>query len=159
MRRLVQRRPPAALAAAGLALMVTACGAASGHPIVSGHDQKLAGLKGAGRHAPALATAAAGTTTRNTEHPTEAGAAGARSVDIRNFTFAPATLTVKAGTTLTWMNSDADAHTVTSRGDGPLHSPALKSGEHFSFTFSKPGSYPYYCQIHPFMTATVTVIP
>jgi len=81
-------------------------------------------------------------------------------VAIRNFAFAPAALTVPAGTKVTWTNQDTDAHTVTSDGSGgPLNSKALATGDTFSFTFTKAGTYKYLCTIHPFMTATVTVTP
>lgn len=80
------------------------------------------------------------------------------TVAIKNFAFAPGTLTVKAGTTVTWTNQDTDAHTVTSqKAGGPLRSPALGTGKSYSYTFTKAGSYAYLCTIHPFMTATVTV--
>ncbi|MFF4836605.1 cupredoxin family copper-binding protein [Streptomyces sp. NPDC001315] len=80
------------------------------------------------------------------------------AVAIRNFAFSPATLKVKAGTTVTWTNQDSDAHTVTSAGSGgPLHSAALATHATFSYTFTKPGTYAYLCTIHPFMTATVEV--
>lgn len=80
------------------------------------------------------------------------------AVAIKNFAFAPATLKVKAGTTVTWTNQDTDAHTVTSAGSGgPLHSAALNTHATYSYTFTKPGTYSYLCTIHPFMTATVEV--
>jgi plastocyanin len=81
------------------------------------------------------------------------------AVTIQNFAYAPATITVRAGTTVTWTNSDTDAHTVTSSDNGPLHSAALNTGATYRYTFTKPGSYPYLCTIHPFMTATVVVTP
>jgi amicyanin len=82
------------------------------------------------------------------------------AVTIQGFAFAPAALTVKAGTTVTWTNQDADAHTVTSVGDtGPLGSAALNTGQSYSYTFTKAGTYKYLCTIHPFMTATVVVTP
>ena len=81
----------------------------------------------------------------------------ANQVLISNFAFAPTALTVKVGTTVTWTNHDADAHTVTSKGAGPMRSAALNTGGSYSVTFNKPGTYAYYCQIHPFMTGTVTV--
>lgn len=94
--------------------------------------------------------------------PPSTGAAAAPvagdAVTIKNFTFAPATLKVKVGTTVTWTNQDTDAHTVTSTGSGgPLHSAALNTHATFSYTFTKPGTYAYLCTIHPFMTATVEV--
>ncbi|MFC3573122.1 plastocyanin/azurin family copper-binding protein [Streptomyces yaanensis] len=80
------------------------------------------------------------------------------AVAIKNFAFSPATLKVKAGTTVTWTNQDTDAHTVTSAGSGgPLHSAALATHAAYSYTFTKPGTYAYLCTIHPFMTATVEV--
>ncbi len=80
----------------------------------------------------------------------------ANTVLIKNFAFSPAALTVRVGTTVTWTNQDADAHTVTSR-TGPLNSPTLDTGKSYRYTFTKPGTYQYLCTIHPFMTATVTV--
>ena len=93
--------------------------------------------------------------------PSGAGAAApvaGNGVAIQGFAFAPAALTVPVGTTVTWTNRDSDAHTVTSDGSGgPLNSKALATGDTFSFTFTKAGTYHYLCTIHPFMTATVTV--
>jgi len=84
----------------------------------------------------------------------------ANAVTIKGFAFVPAAITVKAGTTVTWTNQDSDAHTVTSQHDsGPLGSTALNTGQSYSYTFTKPGTYSYLCTIHPFMTATVTVTP
>ncbi len=86
--------------------------------------------------------------------------ATANSVAIKDFAFAPAATTVKKGTTVTWTNSDQDAHTVTSTGSGgPLRSPTLQTGQSYSYTFTTPGTFEYLCTIHPFMTATVTVTP
>lgn len=80
------------------------------------------------------------------------------AVTIKNFAFAPAALMVKVGTTVTWTNQDSDAHTVTSQDNGgPLASSPLNTGQTYSYTFTKPGTYAYLCTIHPFMTATVTV--
>ena len=80
------------------------------------------------------------------------------AVAIKNFAFSPATLKVKAGTTVTWTNQDTDAHTVTSAGSGgPLHSPALATHATYSYRFTEPGTYAYLCTIHPFMTAKVEV--
>ncbi|MFE7353714.1 plastocyanin/azurin family copper-binding protein [Streptomyces sp. NPDC057543] len=80
------------------------------------------------------------------------------TVTIRNFAFAPASLKIKVGTTVTWTNKDTDAHTVTSSGSGgPLRSAPLTTGATFRYTFTKVGTYTYFCSIHPFMTATVEV--
>lgn len=79
-------------------------------------------------------------------------------VKIDNFSFGPATLTVPAGTTVTWTNRDDIPHTVTSPDDPKLFkSKVLDTDEKFSFTFTKPGAYPYFCSIHPKMTAKVIV--
>jgi plastocyanin len=81
------------------------------------------------------------------------------TVAIQNFAFSPATVTVKAGSTITWTNSDQDPHTVTSMNNGPLHSPPMSNGDTYRYTFTAPGRYEYLCTIHPFMTATVVVTP
>jgi len=77
-------------------------------------------------------------------------------VKIDNFSFGPATLTVPAGTSVTWTNRDDIPHTVAST-DGVFKSKALDTDEKFSFTFSKAGTYPYFCSIHPKMTGKVIV--
>ena len=70
--------------------------------------------------------------------------------------FAHNNLTVEAGTTVTWTNAGAVIHTTTS-SDGSWDSDILQSGETFSFTFDQAGSFPYFCNIHPSMIATITV--
>lgn len=77
-------------------------------------------------------------------------------VAIRNFAFQPQTITVPVGTTVRWTNQDSVAHTSTSN-NGVWDSGNLRQGQSFSFTFTKPGTFPYFCAIHPSMTATVTV--
>jgi plastocyanin len=82
--------------------------------------------------------------------------AGKAEVNIDNFNFSPATLTVKAGTQITWTNGDDIPHTVV--GDGrTFKSKVLGTGEKFTFTASKPGTYSYSCSIHPNMTGKVVV--
>ena len=86
------------------------------------------------------------------------GAPGAVQVNIDNFSFGTTTLTVPVGTTVTWVNKDDVPHTVVSTDKPRLFaSPALDTDEKFSYTFTKPGAYPYYCSIHPKMTAKVVV--
>ena len=75
-----------------------------------------------------------------------------------NFTFVPARLTVKAGTTVTWRNEDDIPHTVTSAAR-LFRSKALDTDDSFSFTFTEPGIYEYFCSLHPRMTATIVVEP
>jgi plastocyanin len=77
-------------------------------------------------------------------------------VKIDNFSFGPADLAVPAGTTVTWMNRDDIPHTVVST-DKVFKSKVLDTDEKFSFTFSKAGTYPYFCSIHPKMTGKVVV--
>jgi plastocyanin len=78
-------------------------------------------------------------------------------IKIDNFSFGPMTLTVPAGTTVTWTNDDDVPHTVVSEDKTIFRSRALDTGEHFSYTFTKPGKYPYFCSVHPRMTAEVVV--
>jgi len=78
-------------------------------------------------------------------------------ITIDNFSFAPATLTVSAGTKVTWVNHDDIPHTVVSEDKATFRSQALDTDEKFSFTFAKPGTYTYFCSIHPKMTAKVVV--
>jgi amicyanin len=84
--------------------------------------------------------------------------AGPNEVNIGNFAFAPATLTVKAGTTVTWTNKDEDPHTVVDNA-GAFRSQALGSGGTYSFTFPTAGTFDYICSVHPFMHGTVVVTP
>jgi plastocyanin len=80
------------------------------------------------------------------------------NVAIRGFAFAPAALTVRAGTKLTFTNSDQTAHTATSKASGVFDTGTVKPGGAATVTLTKPGTYTYYCVFHPFMTATVTVV-
>ncbi len=82
--------------------------------------------------------------------------AAAAQVEIKDYAFRPATLTVPAGTTVTWTSHDDDPHTVTS-SEKVFASPGLDADETFSYTFSTPGTYTYYCTLHPHMTATIIV--
>jgi plastocyanin len=76
-------------------------------------------------------------------------------VTIDNFTFAPAELTVKVGTTVTWTNHDDIPHTVVS--PGKFRSKPLDTDNSFTFTFSAAGDYKYFCSLHPHMTGTIKV--
>ena len=78
------------------------------------------------------------------------------AVKIDNFVFGPQTLTVPVGTTVTWTNSDDIPHTSVST-EGVFKSKVLDTDEKFSYTFTKAGTYPYYCTIHPKMTGKVVV--
>jgi plastocyanin len=83
-------------------------------------------------------------------------AAGEAEVKIDNFSFSPVALTVKAGTQITWTNGDDIPHTVVSEGH-TFKSKVLGTGEKFTFTAGKPGTYSYSCSIHPNMTGKVVV--
>jgi plastocyanin len=80
----------------------------------------------------------------------------AAEVKIDNFSFAPAVLTVPVGTQVTWTNRDDIPHNVVT-DDAAIKSKVLDTDEKFTFTFSKPGTYSYFCSIHPKMKGTVVV--
>ena len=109
-----------------------------------------------------LATLIAASTVLVATPPT---AAEEPPVSIKNFAYAPANRQVNAGDTVTWTNHEAMVpHDVNTSVPGrpppvlPFESPLLKPGESFSFTFSVPGVYQYYCSLHPAMLGTVTVV-
>jgi plastocyanin len=77
------------------------------------------------------------------------------AVKIGNFTFGPQELKVKSGTTVTWTNEDDIPHTIVSVNN--FRSKALDSDDKFSFTFTTPGTYKYFCSLHPHMTGVVVV--
>lgn len=81
----------------------------------------------------------------------------AAAVGIDNFTFNPATVTVKAGTTVTWTNKDDIPHGIAATNNAFKRSQALDTDDSFSFTFTAPGTYQYFCYIHPHMTGTIVV--
>jgi plastocyanin len=82
--------------------------------------------------------------------------AAQNQIVIENFSFKPATLTVKAGAKVTWVNRDDVPHTATDN-DKRFNSGALDTDDKFSFTFEKPGTYDYFCALHPKMTGRVVV--
>jgi plastocyanin len=82
--------------------------------------------------------------------------AAEQQVKIDNFTFAPATLTIAAGTAVRWTNHDDIPHNVVSE-DRSFKSKALDTDEQFTYTFQKPGTYEYFCGLHPRMKGTITV--
>jgi len=83
-------------------------------------------------------------------------AEGGAEVKIDNFTFTPETVTIPAGTQVTWTNRDDIPHNVVSE-DKSIKSKVLDTDEKFSFTFTKPGTYSYFCSIHPKMRGKVVV--
>jgi plastocyanin len=106
----------------------------------------------------ALAFAATATATAAVVALSRTARAADATASIENFSFTPATLTVPAGTKVTWTNNDDIPHTVTSAASPKLfHSPALDTGEAFSFVFDTPGTFGYFCALHPHMQGTVVV--
>ena len=91
-----------------------------------------------------------------TVFPAVSAQAANAEVQIDQFTFAPPRLSVKAGTTVTWINDDDIPHTVASSSK-LFKSKALDTNDKFSFTFTTPGTYAYFCSVHPHMTGTVVV--
>jgi plastocyanin len=82
----------------------------------------------------------------------------AATVSIDNFAFDPKELVVTAGATVTWVNTDDVAHTVTSKAAPPLFdSKALHTDDKFSFEFKTPGTYAYFCKPHPYLPGKVIV--
>jgi plastocyanin len=77
-------------------------------------------------------------------------------VEVKEFTFTPASITIPPGTTVTWRNADESPHTITST-DGVFGSSALENTGTFAYTFTKPGTYHYFCKLHPHMRADVVV--
>ena len=84
------------------------------------------------------------------------GSPGANEVWIKGMAFGPSTITISAGTTITWTNKDAVAHTVTS-DNGLFDSGSITGNSTYSRQFPTAGTYPYHCTPHPAMTATVVV--
>ncbi len=129
-------------------------------------DVKGQGVKGVWFLVAPDSTAASGTITGGVGQAAAASAAppaasastGGSGTDakIANFAFAPATLTVKVGASVTWTNADGAAHTVTA-DDGSFNSSDIAPGTTFKQTFAKAGTFTYHCAIHKSMTGTVTV--
>jgi plastocyanin len=80
----------------------------------------------------------------------------AATVKIDNFSFEPMTLTVAVGATVTWVNNDDVPHTIVS-DDKVFRSKALDTDDKFSYTFTKPGTFNYFCSVHPKMVAKIVV--
>ena len=79
-------------------------------------------------------------------------------VKIAGFSFDPATITIKVGSTIKWINMDSDAHTVVA-DDNSWTSARLKQGDTYTHTFDQAGTYPYHCGLHSSMLATIIVQP
>ena len=104
-----------------------------------------------------LIAAAAGRSKNFSSAAAEEKPAAETVVKIDNFTFSPVTVTVPVGSTVRWTNHDDIPHTVVSNDKTSFKSKALDTDDSFSYTFTKPGTYLYFCSIHPKMTAKVIV--
>jgi plastocyanin len=111
---------------------------------------------GGGQIGTPVATPVAATETSAPGEVAAEEASKMNSIEIKDYAFTPATLTVAAGTTVTWTNNDAVPHTATA-SDGTFDSGNLNPGQSFSFTFPTPGSFPYVCQYHAGMQGTIVV--
>jgi plastocyanin len=80
-----------------------------------------------------------------------------QKITIHEYTFSPPELTVTTGTTVTWMNLDQEPHSVVEK-DKKFHSAALDTNDSYNFTFTTPGTYQYFCSLHPQMTGTIIVV-
>ena len=103
---------------------------------------------------PASSSGSESTVPAGSSGGSSSSAAVAQAVDISNFAFTPADLTVKVGDTVTWTNSDSVAHTITF---ADFDSGQVAPGATYSHTFDKAGTFDYKCSIHPQMTGKVTV--
>jgi amicyanin len=87
-------------------------------------------------------------------------AAQGHQIPIAQYAYQPGDMTVRVGETVTWTNQDQAPHdVVTTAGPAVLKSPLLSQGQSWSFTFTLPGTYDYYCSVHPDMRARITVLP
>lgn len=82
---------------------------------------------------------------------------GTSKIEIKDFHFNPETVTVKSGQTITWINRDEEPHTVVSVEKQFKKSPPLDTDQSFTITAGAPGTYTYFCSVHPKMTGTIVV--
>jgi plastocyanin len=152
------QRPRVVLSAAALAVVVVAGCSSPPSPtspsVIFGSGATTPGMSGMSGM-PSMPHAPAGTTASTTG---SAAPVAGNAVSIDNFAFVPATLTVAAGSTVTWTNRDEEPHTVVAN-DGSFHSPGMGSQATYSHTFQTAGKFDYVCSIHPSMHATVVVTP
>ena len=89
--------------------------------------------------------------------PDDGSTAEQPEVEIVDFSFAPADLSVAVGDTVTFTNGDDATHTATGSGESPVDSPDLRAGDEYAVTFEAAGTYEYICKFHPFMAGTIEV--
>lgn len=95
--------------------------------------------------------------TSATQTPSGPAPASSIVITIKNFSFNPSSTSLKAGGTITWKNADMSTHTATDSSAGGFNSGDITPGSSYKTTISKPGKYSYMCEIHQYMTATITV--
>lgn len=105
----------------------------------------------------AHAASAIRATTIATKPTHKTAAANAATIDIRNFSFSPITITVAVGSSITWANHDSEPHTIASADNAFPASPGMDTDDHYTTVFKKPGIYKYFCTIHPSMIGTIVV--
>jgi plastocyanin len=88
--------------------------------------------------------------------PNAAVATTAQTVEIKDFAFKPAVLNVAAGDTVKFLNHDQEAHTVVAQ-NGAFKSDGLDTNDQWTVRLTKPGKYPYFCSLHPYMKGTIVV--
>lgn len=156
-RQAMLRRLLAVTAGLGVAATVLAFVALS-RPAPAEHSVRLPSAKAAYAAFTTGLTKARTTTAAKAVTPAAAATSGAIAVQIKSYAFSPATLTIKTGTKVTWTNYDTAPHTVTvDSGPVKFSSPNLQKGDSFTYTFTTPGTYSYYCAVHPDMVAKVVV--
>jgi plastocyanin len=137
----------------GLALLAGLFGA--GCSVQSGRTEDVHNSE---THAPPVAGKPAVSRASDAAPATPASPTAKPEVSIDNFTYNPQALTVSAGTKVTWINRDDLPHTVTSSVKPRLlDSPSLDTDESFAHVFNTPGTYEYYCTVHPKMTGKIIV--
>ncbi len=138
------RRPLFVLVALMAVLAVaTACGSSSN---VGGTSSPAASTPATSTSASSAAPASGGSATIG----------GGSTVEIKKFMFAPMTLTVSVGTTVTWKFEDSTPHTVAADDNSFISSP-MSNGQTYTHTFDTAGTVKYHCSIHPFMTGAIVV--
>ena len=82
---------------------------------------------------------------------------GGNKIEIKDFAFNPQTITVKSGEKITWINRDEEPHTIVSVEKQFKKSSALDTDQEFTITAGAPGTYTYYCSVHPKMIGTIVI--
>lgn len=134
-----------------VALILAGCGTSSGGPALGAESSTAT-------TAPTATTATTATPSGPQEQVSITG--GGIGYNVTAFGFDPKQTTIKAGTTVVWSNNSGTTHIITNdSGDTATFALPVDDGKTVSFTFTKPGTYPYHCSIHPTMKATIVVTP